>query len=347
MKIITCASYFGTGSSAVTNFYSECEGVASLGESEFRFIQDPHGISDLEYNLVENNHRHNTSNAIKEYVKYVTILSNPLCFDRYKKAFGDAFYKLSMEYVDSLTELKAKSWWHQDQINKGAAFCFADRCYSYLRRVLSGKRKKSPRIYSMLREKEYGYYSSITEEEFLEKTRKYLHKLFLSANMEQAEYLMVDQLLPPSNTKRYTRYFSDDLKIIAVDRDPRDVYLWEKEKFQWGVVPAESVEEFVEWYKITRKHRATEIDDPQKVLRVQFEDLIYRYDEMKKVLLDFAEMSPEAHKHPRTYLIPEQSIKGTNLKHKYPQYAEDIKVIERELSEYLYDFERYQGGNIE
>ena len=74
MRIITCASYYGSGSSAVTDLISESSEVFSLGEYEYRFLQDPNGISDLEYNIIDNNHRHNTSNSIKEYIKYVKTL---------------------------------------------------------------------------------------------------------------------------------------------------------------------------------------------------------------------------------------------------------------------------------
>ncbi|MBF1106621.1 MAG: hypothetical protein HXL52_06645, partial [Solobacterium sp.] len=54
MKIISCASYYGTGSSAITDFLSEFDNICSMTNYEFRFVQDPDGISDLEYNLVEN-----------------------------------------------------------------------------------------------------------------------------------------------------------------------------------------------------------------------------------------------------------------------------------------------------
>ena len=40
MKIITCASYYNTGSSAITDFFSEFDNIKSLGETEFRFLQD-------------------------------------------------------------------------------------------------------------------------------------------------------------------------------------------------------------------------------------------------------------------------------------------------------------------
>ena len=46
MKVITCASYYGCGSSAVTDLISEFSGVESLGDYEFRFLHDIDGISD-------------------------------------------------------------------------------------------------------------------------------------------------------------------------------------------------------------------------------------------------------------------------------------------------------------
>ena len=41
MRFITCASYYGSGSSVITDFVSEFSEVYSYGDFEFRFIQDP------------------------------------------------------------------------------------------------------------------------------------------------------------------------------------------------------------------------------------------------------------------------------------------------------------------
>ena len=59
MKIITCASYYGSGSSALTDLVAEYENVKDLTNYEFRFLYDIDGVSDLEYHLVENHDRHN------------------------------------------------------------------------------------------------------------------------------------------------------------------------------------------------------------------------------------------------------------------------------------------------
>ena len=57
-----------------------------------------------------------------------------------------------------------------------------------------------------------------------------------------AEYdsVMVDQLIPSSNIDRYTRYF-DDIKVVVVERDPRDVWMCERYVWREGVIPSDSV----------------------------------------------------------------------------------------------------------
>ena len=335
MRIITCASYYGTGSSAVTDLFSECSGVVSLGEYEYRFLQDPDGVMDLMYHISENNHRHNTGYAIKRFIKYVNLLSNSWYSRGYKQVFGDSFKKLSLDYVERISELYAVSWWHRDQIDRGPVFCFVDRVYSMVRRILTGN-LKSGRIYSLLQHREKNYYSNINKETFEEETRKYIHELFSSVKTnEDCEFLMVDQLVPPTNTNRYLPFF-DDIKVVVVERDPRDIYLLEKIRWQWGVIPCENVQDFVKWYRITRRRFVQ--DNVEKVIRIQFEDLIYDYNATCKKLFEFVGLDTEKHTKSKTLFVPDISIKGTNLKSKYPEYRKDIEFIEQELSEYLYDF---------
>ena len=87
MKIISCASYYGSGSSAITDLLSEYDNVYSLTDSEFRFVHDPNGSSDLEYNLVENFNRHNSGRALKLYKKKVDFYKGNFLTQRYEKFF--------------------------------------------------------------------------------------------------------------------------------------------------------------------------------------------------------------------------------------------------------------------
>lgn len=334
MRIITCASYYGTGSSAITDFFSECENVFSLGDYEYRFLNEPDGIADLEYNVLENNHRHNTSDAIKRYLKYVNSVKT-MGYGGYD-IFGEHFEKLTERFISDITELKTHTWWNKDRIDRGQVFCFIDRCYSFARRILS-KSLHTERKYSLLQHREWGYYTAISEGKFLEAVRRYVDDLLQIANKENMPYIMADQMVPPTNTERYIRYFND-VKVVVVDRDPRDIYLLEKVYWQWGIIPVDSVEEYVEWFKITRKYAYSEHEDPNRILRIRFEDMIYQYEDMKHILLEFVGIPEHAHIRPRTKFNPNISIRNTNLMKHVSGYEKDIEYIEKNLGEYLYDF---------
>lgn len=329
---ITCASYYGTGSSAITDFFSEFDDIFSLGEYEYRFVQDPNGIADLEYNIIENNHRHNTSNAIKNFKKYI-LECKKMGYGGYD-IFGKQLDLLVDEYLEKIVQLKTHTWWNKDRIDKGSLFCFIDRIYSLFMRLIHGEIKSEAR-YSLLKNKEIGYYTIISEKEFLDATKQFINDLFGYVNKEKKKYIMVDQIVPPTNARRYIRYFNN-IKIIVVDRDPRDIFLLEKYVWKWGVIPVDNVEEFVKWFKITRN--ASFDDDQEHVLKINFEDLIYKYDITKKILTDFVGIDLNKHTAPFEKFDPKISINNTNLKGKFEDSKKEIEYIEKNLKEYLYHF---------
>lgn len=334
MRVITCAGYYRTGSSAVTDLFSEFEGCKSLTSYEFRFIQDPNGIRDLEYNLIENNHRHNTSNAIKNYYKFAKMLNGSLFRKGYKRYMGKTFMKETNKYIDNITELKTDTWWHYDRYQKGKFFNFIDVSLNKIAHKL--KLKGCTSLLKLSHEK--GYYSAIDKKTFYTHTKNYIMNCLSSAMKEPSDFIMVDQLVPPSNISSYLNYF-DDVKVIVVERDPRDLYLLEKTKYRWGVMPYKNVEDFCKWYEITRRRPKEQEIDQDKVMLINFEDLIYKYEETSKKLIDFVGLTNHKHVCPKKFLDPSRSIKGTNLKKKFPQYQKDVEYIEEHLKEFLYNFE--------
>lgn len=254
--------------------------------------------------------------------------------------FGDEFNRLTEQYISEITELKAKSWWYMNRVEKGNLFCLVDRAYSFARRLLTGGLHNEHR-YSLLSKTEMGYYSAISEEKFLKATRKYIDAVFSYVNKENAPYVMVDQLVSVTNTERYIRYFND-IKIIVTELDPRDVYLYKKTRFNWGVVPTATVEKYVEWFKITRKYSRPEQEHTSRVLRVQFEDLIYNYEATTKRMAEFIGLPESKHVRLRTKLNPDVSIKNTNLKKSVKGYEKEIAYIEEHLKDYLFNFDAYE-----
>ena len=338
--IITCAGYYATGSSAVTDLFSEFANCSSAGDYEYRFIHDPDGLRDLEYDLIENNNRHNTSAAIKRFLKYTKYLSGNPVRKGYSRSMGQGcFYRLSKEFVDQITELQAHGWWHYDQVQKGPAVVYMDKLISVILTAIQGKHARTTKRYSILDITNIqSYYSAIDRDTFYHLAQDYIAKVVDAMNRDHAEFVMVDQLLPPSNVNQYLNYFDDDIRVVVVERDPRDLYLYTKVYAREKVIPYDDVKEFCQWYEITRRHRKTEIYDPQKVYFLHFEDLIYRYEETRDRLVAFVGMGPKDHIHPLTCFDPSVSIRNTNMKAKFPQYRADLDYIEKTLPEYLYQF---------
>ena len=336
MRIITCTSYYGTGSSAITDILGEFSECTYLGNYEFRFVQDPNGLMDLKYNIIDNPHRHNTSNAIKNYIKFAKLLSGNFFRKGYSRYMGDEFWNATMDYVNEITQLKSDSWWHYDRINRGELFYMIDTLYYKFMKVID----PSSELSLLMLTHEKGYFTSIDKEEFMTCTRDYINRVINAANKANKEFVMVDQLLPPTNLNNYLDFFSD-IKVFVVDRDPRDLFIREKVR-KGGVVPSKDVKEFCQWFKITRARRKYEEYNPDKIMVINFEDLIYEYEDSVKKIAEFAGVNMCMHKNPRTKFIPEKSIRNSNLIMQYPEFAEQVRYIEKELQEYLYPFEKYK-----
>ena len=331
MQVFTVASYYGSGSSAVTDLISEFEGVKSLTEYEFRFAQDPDGLSELEYNLIHNFNRHNSGHALKRYRKLVDYYGNHFLVRRYEPFFGNKWKKLSYKYIDSLIDFSYPGIWQYDFYDKGPWYEFWAKLPD---RILSRTLWRNKPDNHFFFNKEITYASHPTEEKFIACTKAYTSSLLEAANAEGMPYMILDQLLPSSNIERHLRYF-ENLKVFVVDRDPRDLFILGKYVWKDGMMP-DDVELFCQWYEYTRSPRKTEKWSVDQVLFVQFEDLIYRYSETVDKIVHWAGLENQKHLHPKKYLNPDISIKNTRIWEKNPMYKEEVEYIEAYLGEYLY-----------
>ena len=334
-RFITCASYYGTGSSAITDFVSEFNNVYDFSNEEFRFIQDPDGISDLEFNLVECFNRHNSGHSLKRYKKLVDFNCGNIFGKKYSGFFGDKWRQYSYEYIDELTDFTFPGWWQYDLYDKGSFFYFRKRILNFLLHKTIWKNKPERVLNTM--KNEITYCSHPSEEKFLAATKKYIYKLFSSVVPEDKEILMVDQLLPPMNLSRYLRYFDDNVKVVVVDRDPRDLFVLDKYVWKDGIIPND-VETFCKWYKYTREHRKTENLETSQIKFIQFEDLIYSYDKKTAELIEWLGLNESLHIRKKQGFNPQVSINNTQVWKKIPETFDEIEYIKKELAEYLYNF---------
>ena len=180
------------------------------------------------------------------------------------------------------------------------------------------------------------YFSSPGREYFYRCVREYMNELCAVVDPEKEyKYVFFDQLMPPTNIRRYENY-CDSLKIIVVDRDPRDYYMENVLRWGEGWVPAD-VDRYIRLYRGMREQLKREKDSEQ-VLRLKFEDAVYHYPDFSKNVMNFLGLTAEEHLFPRKYFNPSVSINNTQLWLKKKVDRTIISKIEQQLSEYCYDF---------
>jgi hypothetical protein len=79
--------------------------------------------------------------------------------------------------------------------------------------------------------------------------------------------------------------------------------------------------------------------EDSRILRLNFEDLVYRYDDTCRRLYPFLDVEPQQHTTLRgTKFKPEVSIRNTQLFRQNIFPTEEIPILEKNLGPYLYDF---------
>lgn len=334
MKIVTCASYHGTGSSALTDLISEYEGVKSLGDYEFPFLYAMDGVSDLEYHIVQCPDRHLSGYSIKRFEKFSKFNSGKWFNHRYEPFFNNMYWKHTKEYINSLIEFTIPGSCFYEEYDRGILL--------YYLNSLRSKILKRFNI-SRVNPKQKQFFSHLTETDFIEKTKCYTRKLFSEIVSPDTKVLMVDQLIPSSNVERCMRYLDDNLYVFIVDRDPRDIYLLNKYKWKETSVPTEP-SLFCQWFRYTHQcEDVTKITNPH-VKRLYFEDLIYKYRETVEEVELFCGLEPNEHVNSFSKLNPKRSVVNTRLWNRYNDSG--IMIINKELSEFLYPYDGIDVNSV-
>lgn len=334
--IFTTTGCYGTGSSAVTDLMREFEGISCISNKEIRVLHDPDGVSDLEYNLIENPNRHNTSHSIKKFKRRMRELDHIWFIPRFSRYFGKGFIEIADRYIGSISEMEYHGTWHYDVYERGKLFYIASRIFDKISVATGRIFHITPNSWGLIPKDEPAYLGITSEPDFLEATRRFIDELRDLTFGNQKEYVFFDQLVPPSNFERYLRYVND-LKVILVERDPRDIFLMEKVVWSGGIAPVEDVEQYCKWFHWTR-NLYKKLPFPKEVLLIKFEDLIFDYERTKDDIVNHFGISHLHHVRKGQFFKPEVSVVNTQLWKKLDGYEREIKMIERELSEYCYDY---------
>ena len=334
---ILVGGYTATGSSAAIDLLKECTGVYAP-DWEFRLIVDPHGVIDLDRALNNPIDTLNQDVAIREFLDFINKYSRcgggfrPYGMN-YNTVFGKRLLSLAQEYIDQLTDYSYVGYWWYLEFFKPYTTYIAHKILKRVK-LYDARKHSTMRLYCK------------SDEEFIRITTEYINSIFAALVAERGidcHTLVLDQAVPANRPAYANRCFAAP-KVISVDRDPRDVFIGIITEEQrngdlvghvgFDVASSHNIPLFIDWYK--ESHRTTKDDiASQNVLKLQFEDIILNYEQTARQILDFAGIPQESHTAKGKYLQPEKSAKNIGLWRSY-DHPEEIRMIERELSEYLY-----------
>ena len=339
-QIIIPCGYMGSGSSAITDLLSELDGYeAPNGSFEYVFMHCPNGVFDLEDKLLKNNTVVRSDEAIRSFeLEMKDLYSTKNYWPGYYKHFlSKSFMDYVEEFIDDIQLASfTNCYWYYQQKPDGVWM----QIKLYVRKLVSRLTKGKIKLDVPLRYKEMRI-AFPTPEEFYDAARAFIYKIIATLGGENKN-IILDQLLLPHNIHRAHNYFGDVLKVIVVDRDPRDVfmlnkYVWARDKV---AVPFPTDPHlFAMLYKEIRK--SEHIIENDCIIRVHFEDLIYKYNDTLNRLYAFLGTNASLHSNKGGRFNPDRSIVNTqlfNIKDLNDEQLDEIRIISEELKEYLYEF---------
>jgi hypothetical protein len=172
-------------------------------------------------------------------------------------------------------------------------------------------------------------------QDFIYKTKIFINNIFSDfAEQNESNAIILDQAISAfSNPENSLKYF-DDIKLIIVDRDPRDIYV-ELEKYKTLFVnydeKLESVHNYIKWFKILRQHK---LNIPQ-IKYIKFEELVNSYEEVLLQIASFLNIDISMHKNKFTHFRPQESKTNIGIWRDY-NYPEGMELLSTELSEFCY-----------
>jgi len=332
--IISPTSYGGTGSSAISDIFKEFNCCLSLGEKELPFLYDLHGVSDLEYFLTDGNSRSKTPFAINQFIAY--FKKN---YSLYEKYFSPDFVKDLENYLSELNLTHFKKALLEFEVDSNLKRFLIFKLFAFLQIKIAGFYRNNINEYSPFFPQIKKSYTYLTREQFSYITKRFTGALISRLDdINKYEFILLDQLFPPINTNRYNNYI-ENVKTIIVDRDPRDVFLLNN--IQWKgasyICDTKDVNEFIGWYRSMRLHRSANHIKDKSILEINFEDLIYDYDNTLSRICDFIGVNQESHTEKFKHFNPNISKRNTKLFEESNSFSKELIQIENSLGEFLYD----------
>lgn len=338
--IVGACGFGSTGSSVISDYLSEYDDntIQVLDNIEFSWVSGTDGLIDLAFHVMCPHCRTTDSiTAIRRYIKRMHRLEPYYC--KVGKIDKDLFEKSTIDFIKAICSVQ---WnWYDDDKELGRFKRLLEVSLLQQRIIPYLEKKKGKQIHCYPMSTAY---LSICPLDFEKKAKKHVNELIMALGGDPHRIIVLDQPFSGNNPQACFPYF-DDPYAIVVDRDPRDNYVFAKTRLlgRNHFMAIDNVQDFVKYYRAIRDNQPYQRSHP-KVLSLKFEDLVYDYDSSTMLLRDFLHL-PE-NPNPKSVFDPNLSINNTQVFRRFPQYQEDIKYIEDNLQEYLFDFSKYPSPDL-
>lgn len=330
--VIGACGYAATGSGAVFDFLKEFPELQMGNDAEFKYTYKIDGLQDLKFHLMQCYSKGSSGDAaIYRFIKAsqfykVPMVLHPVSWKEYKKATD--------KFLNSIIQSSFIGVENYDYEN----------C-SYIKSVLTlGFKKIVAKYFEKVVGKPYNFwpfrtiYISIAPDGFEEKAKEYIRDLIRAMGADPMKPVVLNQPFEGNCPENSFCYF-DDPKAIIIDRDVRDIYA-AHQKVYYGEgrhMPRQNVKAFVEQFKRVRMTQPKV--NTERKMYIQFEEFVLNYDKVSREIISF--LGLKNHAYPKKYFNPAKSINNIHIYKKYPDLQKDIEYIEKNLSEYCFDYSQY------
>lgn len=340
--IINLCGFGWSGSGAFLDLLKEYEDVTFPNRKhfEFNFLWVPDGLYDLEQKLCYKHCRIFDSDlAIRRFLALAKQYGDKKGFYKYDKFFDIPFYEQCENYINELVQFNLEAYCLVHRLHPTVKDKFVEKFNYIIQKILRNR-------ISLLFFDSDVYYRfrisnlkkmriSYSPDNFLEITQNFVDSILKQIRSGCEKPLVLDQSVPPDMPQLFDHFFKEDHKTIVVRRDPRDTFITIRELKGISRPVPTHVDDFITFYRKTICN--TKLKDSDILLSLNFEDLIYKYDETTKKIENF--LGIKKHKLKYNFFDPLKSINNTQLLELFPKYQNEICKIEMALPEFLYPFE--------
>jgi len=308
-KVLDLSGYMFSGKAAVSDLLREFKGIHVPNyRVEFDLLRISGGLIDLRHAL-DDWSPIRTHSALNRFEKTIKKLAATPGFPQKFYSTGFGYARLYPDIIECLEQFLTESvtlewetpWPYDDLEDSGLA--------TFVRKLLGRVGHNKMRHYRLT-----------FPDAFYPAAQGFVHRI-LTRDLNVAEYgiLVTHNALEPFDPGKNLVLLGEKAQCIVVDRDPRDIYATaittqqgfnDNLEFYRRIAGAHDVDTFIKRYNL---YRSMINDLSDRVLRVNFEDLVTNYQATVDNVCSFLELGRTDHQEPYKYFDPERSRHNMEL----------------------------------